>query len=231
MDQAIAKQIVDKIIGQVFGYQNPLSLEQVISKFAFDVRLPQQVYDSLTGKPTWASSTNPAKFIDFEESHKVPEGNMERPKRPINSVQDILGYWAETNAMAAGRTKDSLNVAESDNVRQSENVFRSQDIGDAKNVLFSDTIQNSEFILASQRSSASTFCIRLEDSSECANNFSVNWSAKITNSFFIQNCFNMQDCMFCSHLNSKQYWIANMPFERDEYLRIRDMVVRWILTA
>jgi hypothetical protein len=231
MNDELAKQIIDKTVGQIFGYQNPLSVEQVMQKFAFDVRLPQQVYDSITQQPTWASSTNPAKFINFEASHQLTEGSMERPKRPINSIQDILGFWQETNAMAAERYLDSINVAQSDNVRQSENVYRSQDVGGSKNIVFSDTIVNSEYLVASQRSSASSFCLRLEDSMECANSFSVNWSGKVTNSFFIQDCSNMQDSMFCSHLNSKQYWIANMPFERDEYMRIRDMVVRWILTS
>jgi hypothetical protein len=232
MDASVAKAIIDKIVGQIFGYQNPLTLEQFQAKFAFDVRLPQQVYDSTTNQPTWASSTNPAKFISFENSMNMPEGAFERPKRPINSIQDILAYWSETNIQAAERYKDSLTVAESDDVRHSENVFRSQDVESSKNIVFSDSIRpGSEYLAASQRSGSSSFCIRLEDSGECSNSFSVNWSTKISNSFFIQDCANMQDCMFCSHMNSKQFWIANMPFEKAEYHKIKDMVVRWILTS
>jgi hypothetical protein len=232
MNDQVAKQIIDKIVGQVFGYQNPLSTEQVIQKFAFDVRLPQQVYDSLTGKPTWASSTNPAKFVSHEAQMTLPEGRAERPKRPVTSIQDILAYWQETNYMASERYNDCINVAESDNIRKSENVYRSQDVGDSKNIIFSDGIyEGCESLLASQRSSASTYGIRVEESSLVSNSFSVNWSAKIVNSFFIQDCYDMQDCMFCSHLTGKQYWIANMPFEQEEYMRIKDMVVRWILTS
>lgn len=37
MNAQEAKVIVDKIVGQVFGYQNPLTLEQFMQKFAFDV--------------------------------------------------------------------------------------------------------------------------------------------------------------------------------------------------
>jgi len=231
MDENVAKAIVDKIIGQVFGYQNPLSLDQVLAKFAFDVRLPQQVNDSETGEPTWTESINPSKFMSFKNAWSKPEDFFERPKRPINSIQDILGYWSETNAMATERAIDSLNFAQSDDIRRSENVYRSQNVEGSKNVIFSDTLYNSEFMIASQRSQASNFCIRLEDSGESSNSFSVNWSTKISNSFFIQDCNNMQDCMFCSHMNTKQYWIANMPFSKEEYMKIRDMVVRWILTS
>jgi len=228
---AQAKQILDKIVGQIFGYQNPFTLEQFQSKFGFDVKLPQQVYDSTTNEPTWASSTNPSKFMSFKNTLDAPEDFWLKEKRPINSIQDIIAYWNETNVMATERYLDSINVIQSDNIRRSENIYRSQDIEECKNVLYSESIARAEFLAASQRSVNSTFCIRLEDSGECSNSFNVQWSTKITNSLFIQDCANMQDCMFTSHMNSKQYFIANMPFEKDEYMKIRDMVIRWILTG
>ena len=232
MDETVAKQILDKIVGQVFGYQNPLSLEQFRTKFAFDVKLPQQVYDTTTNEATWASSTNPSKFMSFSNTLKQPEEYWAKPKRPINSIQDILTYWNETNYMATERYLDSLNVAQSDDIRHSENIFRSQDVESSKNIIFCESVRpGSEFLVASQRCQASNFCIRLEDSGETSNSFSVSWSTKISNSFFIQDCANMQDCMFCSHLNSKQFWIANMPFEEAEYRQIKDMVIKWILTG
>jgi len=231
MDSQVAKAIVDKVTGQVFGYNNPLSLEQVLAKFAFDIKLPQKVYDSTTNEPTWATSANPVKFVSFENSIKLPPEYWEKPTRPINSIEDLLGFWAETNVMASERYLDSINVAESDDVRHSENVYRSQNIEGSKNIVFVDGARDAEFLVASQRSQASNFCIRLEDSGECSNSFNVQWSTKITNSMFIQNCANMQDSMFCSHLNSKRFYIANMQYSETDYKRIRDMVVRWILTA
>lgn len=231
MDAQAAKLIIDKIVGQVFGYQNPLSLEQFMSKFAFDLRLPQQVYDNLDNTPTWASSITPGKFVRFQHALELPEGTWEKEKRPINSVEDILKYWSETNIMAAERYLDSLNVAESDDVTNSENVYRSQNILRSKNVVFTDGAWDSEYIAACQRSNTSNFSIRVEDSNNVSNSFSVNWSKNISNSLFVQDSANLQDCMFCSHITSKQFWIANMPFEEAEYRKIRDMVVRWILTA
>jgi hypothetical protein len=231
MDPVKAKEIVDKIVGQVFGYQNPLSLDQVLAKFAFDVRLPQQVYDNTNNQPTWASSANPTKFITFENTLKLPEDTFVRPKRPITSMQDILSFWSETNIMAAERYLDSTNVAESDDVRKSENIYRSQNIESSKNIIFTDGTVNSEYLIASQRCNTSLYSIRIEDSNTCSNSFGVVWSQRVSNSFFIQDCSDIQDCMFCSHLNSKRFWIANMPYEEAEYHQIREMVVRWILTS
>lgn len=229
MNAVEAKQILDKVVGQVFGFQNPLTLEQAMQKFAFDVRLPQQVFDASDNSPTWAQSTNPSKFIKIENARTSETGIMQ-PK-PLNSLQDILAAWNEINYTTTERQIDSLNFAESDNVYFSENVFRSQDIRRSKNVLFSDGATDSEYVIASQRSGDNTFCIRIEDSGECSNSFNVSWSTKITNSLFIHDCANMQDSMFCTNMKDGRFCIANMQFEESEYRRLREMVVRWVLTG
>ncbi len=234
MNDQVAKEIADKIIGQVFGYQNPMSLEQILQKFAFDVRLPQQVYDSIDNSPTWAQSTNPTKFITMDKSFKGFNGREDwlQEKRPLNSVEEILEAWGSINYTTTERQLDSLNVAQSDNIYNSENIYRSQDVNQCKNILFSDSLSpGCEFIIAGQRSNASSFCVRLEDSTRCSNSFSVSWSNNISNSLFISDCKDLQDCMFCSHHSTGRFMIANMQFEEAEYMRLRDMVIRWILTS
>jgi hypothetical protein len=230
MDATKAKEILDKVVGQVFGYQNPFSLEQFMQKYTFDVRLPKKVYDSTTNKPTWAQSTNPSKFITMQNAWER-EGEWQIPKKSLGSIEDILGAWGNVNFTATEREIDCSNVAESDNTYFSENVFRSLDVHGSKNVLFSDAAIDCEFVIATQRSNTSNFCIRLEDSQKCSNSFSVSWSASITNSFFIHDCKDMSDSMFCSHISGKRFCIANMQFEEEEYKKLRDIVVRWILTA
>lgn len=231
MNAATAKATLDKIIGQIFGYQNPLSLEEAMAKFTFDVRLPQQVYDSTTGEVTWAQSTSPTKFITIDNARKRNSvDDWMIPKRPINNLQDILTAWNETNYMTTERSIESADIAECDNIYNCENIYRSQDCSASKNLLWCDGVHNSEFVAASQRSNALSFCLRAEDSKESSNSFSVVWSGKVSNSFFIQDCYDVSDCMFCSHLNSKRFCIANMQFEEEEYMRLRQEVIRWILT-
>lgn len=231
MDKNKAKEIVDKIIGQIFGCQNPLTLEQVMSKFAFDISLPQQVYDTQTNEATWAMSTSPTKFISMKNVIRRNEvDDWIIPRRPLNNLQDILSAWSETNYMATERTRESINYAECDNINFCENTYRSQDCGESKNLIFCNGIYKSEFALASQRSIILSFCMRTEDSRECSNSFNVIWSGKIADSFFIQDCYDLSDCMFCSHLVSKQYCIANMQFEKEEYMKLKKEVISWILT-
>lgn len=232
MNDAQIKEILDKIIGQVFGYQNPLTLDQVYQKFAFDVRLPQQVFDSTTNEPTWAQSTNPTKFITMQNAWAMGDNNAwEKPKRPLANLQEILSAWQEVNLTATERQLDSQNVAQSDNVYFSENIYRSTDVHRSKNLMFCDGTLDSEFVIAGQRSNNLNFCIRAEDSQKCSNSFSVSWSDSITNSFFIHDCKNIQDSMFCSHITGKRFCIANMQFEEAEYNRLKQEVIRWILTG
>ncbi len=230
MDNTAAQAILDKVIGQICGYQNPFSLEQFQAKYAFDVRLPQQVTDTTTGQATWSQSPNPSKFITTENAWKRLDWDN-RPKRDLKNIQDIISAWNEINYTATERHIDSINVGESDNIYGSENVYRSQDIRGCKNVLFSDGVGDSESIVACQRSNALSYCARVEDSNTCSNSFSVIWSKKIVNSFFIEDCGDMYECMFCSHITNKKFCIANMQFEEAEYRALKDQVIRWILTA
>ncbi len=227
-----AKQVLDKIIGQVFGFQNPYTLDQFMQKYAFDIRLPSQVYDSTTGELSWVASTNPTKFITLNNARARAEvDDFMLPKRELNSIEDILAAWSETNLFTTERYMESINVHESDAINSCENVYRSLDCTRSKNVLFSDGAVDSEYIAAVQRSIRIAFGIRVEDSQNISNSFSVVWSNKVVNSLFINDCFDISDSMFCSHIAGKRYCIANMQYEESEYKRLREMVVRWILRS
>ena len=70
MDETKAKNMVDEIFLNIFKQECPCTLESIIKEFAFDIRLPQEVKDSLTGERTWTSSANAKQFIT--------QTNMER---------------------------------------------------------------------------------------------------------------------------------------------------------
>jgi len=234
MNDKLAQEILDKIVGQIFGYKNPYTLEEFRQKFLFDVRLPSEVNDSITGENTWAQSVNPTKFIMMANSHdqdKIPFADFIPPARKMDSIEDILAAWNEINYTVTERYVDSLNVAECDNVYESENVFRSQDIHYSKNIIFSDGARRSEFVAGSQRSNAMSYSIKVEDSTNITNSFSVSWCGNITNSMFIHDASDLFECIFCSHMRGKKYCIANIQLEEAEYFRLKKMIITWILNT
>lgn len=237
MTQREAQEILDKIVGQVFGFKNPMSLDQFMQKFTFDVKLPQQVNDTYDGSLTWAQSTNPLKFMKMANARGIEIGGASqatdwlRPSRSLNDIDDIMAAWNEINFTTTERLNDCINVSESDNIEFSENIFRSQDIRRSKNIVLSDSLGGCEYMAASQRCRDSVFSIRVEDSGECSNCFSISWCGRITNSFFIHDASDMQDSMFCTNIMGKRFCIANMQYDETEYKRLRDIVARWILTG
>lgn len=231
MNEKECKKVLDEIFMGIFNQKCDLSIDEVLSKFAFDIRLPNKVIDCADGKETWASSINSNKYISQNNMIKYEnyKGWM-KPKKDISSLKEIFELWNKINYTTTERLYDSLNVSKSDTIYRCENVYRSQDCRDSKNIIFTDGCGNSEYILACQRSGNLNYCIRVDDSGECSNCYNVICSAKISNSLFIQDANSLYECMFCSHISNRRFCIANMQFEEEEYMLIKKEVLKWIVS-
>ncbi len=230
MNEKQAMEVIDKTFIEIFGRKSPFSLEEVLQKFAFDVKLPKQVMDSTTKQTTWTACINSSKYITQEQMEKYDEttGWM-LPKQEIHTLEDLLQIWKKTNYTTTERVYDCINVAQSDPLYRCENAFRCTDCSDSKNMIFSDGCAHCESMIASQRTGNSNFCLRVDDSNTCSSSYNVICSAKINHSIFIQDCNNLYECIFCSHIANKRYCIANMQFEKEEYNAIKKVIVDWIL--
>lgn len=232
MKSSDAQKVLTKVIKQIAGVESALTLEHFKQKFAYDIDLPVEVHDSTTGEPTWTCTLNAGKYMTLTNIRKrTGIDDWMLPKRPVTSINDILAAWSEVNYATTERYLECLNITESDTIYFSENVYRSQDVTKSKHILFCNGVNTSEYLIASQRSGGSTYCIRLEDSGECSDSFNVAWSKNIVSSLFIQDSSNLYECMFCSKLKDKKYCIANMQFEKEEYYRLKQMVLAWLFSA
>ncbi len=232
MNDEVALEIVNKIFKGVFDQENPYSLDTLLKRFAFDIKLPKEVKDSITGETTWADSIHSGQFITQENMEKRDaEKGWMLPKKEMNNLEELIEIWDTVNFMTTERVYDSLNVLKSDTIYRCESVYHSTGCADSKNIVYCDSCGHSEFLLASQRSGSCAYCIRTDDSSNCSNSYNVICSNKISNSFFIQDCFNLYECMFCSHIASKKYCIANMQFEEEEYYEIKKNILEWIFSS
>lgn len=231
MNDNKAKEIVDKIFKEIFGEDNSYSIDDIRSKFAFDIRIPIEVRDTTTNEITYTSCINAKSFIKNENMEKkdATEGWM-MPKVQVKNLQDILNIWNSINYTTTERIYDSDNVFGSDPIYRSNNVYRSTDCGDSSNLIFCDGIHQSSYVIASQRSANLNYCLRVDDSNTCTNSYNVICSAKISNSLFIQDCSNLYECIFCSHISNKEYCIANMQFTEEEYFYLKGEIIKWILS-
>ena len=228
MDEKIAEAIVDKIFKAVFAKANKYDMKELLEKFAVDIKLPKQVKDSYTNEETWADSINNNHFITMDNMNKREDWML--PKKEIKNLKDIIAIWNEINCTTTERIYNSTDVLKSDTIYGCEKVYRSTDCNSCKNIIYCDSCGSCEYLLASQRSGTCSFCIRTDDSKDCSNSYNVMYSNKVTNSYFIQDCFNLYECMFCAHIANRRFCIANMQFSEDDYYVIKESIVNWILS-
>ena len=227
-----AIEIAKKILKQVFGRETGFSLKEIEKKFGFDIPFPSKRKCQLSGENTWIFSAEKEFKIASQQAiaERFKKDEWVMPRKPVKSVDDILRYWREINYLTAEKQINSKEVSFSDGVYDSFGVYKSVGVYDSKNILFCYKIVNSSFMLASRDSVGCSFGIRVSDSIYCSSCFEVSWSNKVSKSLFIHDCFDLYECMFCSHLRSKRYFIANMPFEREEYFKIKKLVLDWVFS-
>ena len=232
MNDEKALEIVDKIFKNVFEKGNKFSLDDLLEKYAFDIKLPKQVNDTTTNEITWADSISSGRFITNNNMIKKDnENGWMLPKKEIRDLQELVDIWNTINLTTTERVYDSIDVVKSDTIYRCEKVYRCSDCMDSKSIVYCESCHDGEFLLASQRSGGCNFCIRCDDSKNCSNSYNVICSNKVINSFFIQDCFDLYECMFCSHIASKRFCIANMQFEEKEYYEIKKQIIDWILNS
>ena len=232
MSREDALVIINKIFKAVFLVDNKDSLDDIYKKYAFDIKLPRKVYDSITHEETYTDFDNATKFITKDNMENLDSSKgfiME--KRDFNSLEELINTWEEINTITTERCYNSTYVSKSDTIYDSSYVYNSTNCSNCKNIVFCDSCGNSEFLLASQRSGNCTFSIKVDDSNNCSNSYSVICSNKISNSLFIQDCFNLNECMFCSHIANKKYCICNMQYSKDEYFEIKKIIIEWIVNS
>ncbi len=232
MDKKQAIEIVNNSFKMIFGKPNPFPLETVFSKFAFDIKLPKKVMDSITGQETWTESIHSNLFITQNNmrAYDRQKGWM-LPKQDVKNLKEIIDIWKKINYTTTERQYDCINVAQSDPIYKSENAFHCADCRECRNIVFCDGCARCEFTIASQRTADSGFCLRVDDSGSCTNSYNVICSNNISNSFFIQDCNHLHECLFCSHIANKKYCISNMQFEEEEYFMIKNEMIHWILNT
>ncbi|MBI2613901.1 MAG: hypothetical protein HYW62_03940 [Candidatus Levybacteria bacterium] len=229
MDTTKAKQITDYIFKDVFGMENPFSLGELQRRFAMDIPLPQKVVSALSKKDTWTNSSVEKIASQEEIGDRFKKDEWTVKKKPLRSIQDILKAWEEINYLTGEKYINSRDIIESDSVYNSSDVYRSMSIFDSKNIVFSYKLFDSNYMLASRDNSSCTLGIRVKEAIFCSSGFEISWSNKVSKSMYIHDSFDLFECLFCSHLRSKKYCIANMQFEKEEYFELKKQVVDWIL--
>lgn len=224
-----AKRIVDTVFKDIFQINNPFSLEEVKQKFAFDIPLPKKTNCALSGDDTWSILVNDKIASQNSIAGQFKKDEWLKKKKPINSIDDLFKYWQEINYTTGDKNINSKDVFASDGIYNSASVFNSHSIFKSKNIVFCYDVVDCNYSVACRNNESSTFGIRMRESINCSSGFEISWSSKVSKSMYLHDCIDLYECLFCSHIRSKRYCIANMQFEKEEYFCVKKMVTDWIL--
>lgn len=228
MDTKEAKKIVDYVFMDVFGVENPLSLDEAREVFAYDIPLPEKVKAYGGDDYTWGIFDRNDRVVPFTHLlEKSGKTDFMQPKKSLGSMSELLKEWDKLNYHVGGRYLDSKDILESDGIYESSNIYRSSLQFGCQNIVYCYQNANSKYLVASRDNGASTFGIRFNQNKYCSSGYDVIWSGKVSKSMYIRDSVDLYECLFCSQLRSKKYCIANMQFEKEEYFKIKKMVCEW----
>lgn len=219
--------IYNTIWKEVFPNIPPMELEKFKKLYTADLALPKKYQCALSAADIYCNPDYGYKrFISDEERAKRMElNNHMEPKIEVASLVDVLKKTNEIAMFRGNKTVNSDVVETSDNIYSSSYVYNSFSIHSAQKILFCNGLGPCEYMMACKESKDSNFCIRVMDSGSVTNSFDVSFSGKCSNCYFCHNCYDLRDCMFCFHIESKQFCIANMQFEEEEYRRLKEKIL------
>ena len=85
--------------------------------------------------------------------------------------------------------------------------------------------RQSEYIFGSDICFSSKFCINCYNSISLSRCFEVSYSNSCNDCMFCHNCEGCSDCIFCFNAKSLRYAIFNREYAKEEYLKIKKLVL------
>ncbi len=230
MDEQKALEMVQNIFMSVFRRETTLSLDEIKEKFASLIKLPIEVHDSTTGEATWTDGQ--AEFYITQKNMEKVDFSTGWMKKELtfHSMEELLESWKQMNYKTTERLYNCEDCSKSDTLYNCISSYHSLNCRQSKNIIYSEGCGDCEYLIACKNSGNCNYCINVYDSGTCSNSYSVTCSSKISNSLMIQDCFNLHECIFCSHIANKRYCICNTQFEKEEYFQWKKLIVDWIFS-
>lgn len=122
-----------------------------------------------------------------------------------------------------GACRDHVEVSQ---VIDSTEVYSSWDATSSQRSGCSSAIIQSKYIFGGYfRALDSEFCINCYDVVECRRCFELDSSSRCSDCYFSHNLEGCEECILCWNLKGKRYAVLNEELPKEEYLRIKRMLL------
>jgi len=162
----------------------------------------------------------------YEELGKKQITESELEALTLSNAPTILRNISVTTSDTQYGTNS--NLIECPMYYNSHYGFRAPALNQSKHVIYSFWPRKSEYMIGCHYVFTSKFCIKCYDSENLTRCFEVGDSNNCTDCYFCHNCDNVSNSMFCFNVKSKRYAIANVEVGREQYLKIKEIVLNEI---
>ena len=141
----------------------------------------------------------------------------------FDKIHEHLGAIAYLNAELIDG--DNMNIGECSVIQHATNAYRTSAAVYCKDVAFSFWPRHSSFMFGCDSIHTSSYCINCYNSQRLTRCFELDGCSDCSDCLFCHNVENCSDCMFCFNVKAKRYSIGNVEYQKDEYLRIKSLVL------
>ncbi len=190
---------------------------------------------ALSGKPVFASPT--LFYKSLQNSLLLLSEAMEKGKESI-SEKELAELSLQNAAKALSKIAfsspevfwgESAGMEECVNYGYSQNCFRSSTCYWSKNCAYNNWTRDDESCFGTDLVFYSKFCLKCYHSNSLTRCFEVSDSFSSSDCYFCHNVENCQECMFCFNMKSKRYAIGNVEYPKEDYLRIKKLVLHGLV--
>jgi hypothetical protein len=120
---------------------------------------------------------------------------------------------------------DNINVIECSTQYQSMDSYRSPGVSFSKNTAYSFWPRTADCIFGSSMAFESFYCVHCYYSENLNRCFEVDSSKSCSDSYFLHNCENVRDSMFCFNAKNLNNAIGNAQMPPEQYRKIKSSIV------
>lgn len=222
---ATAEVVLGKRLGPLRDYSKYL---------ARDVSQIRTAKSRVSGKTVYIAPTQG--FIGIAGNSAKSEEALELGKKSISeSDLEKLGLANAGKVLTEIKcttpevifTNSNVDIVECSAYGPAAHAYMSSYVyGSSKYVSHSFWSRNSENIFGSSvLLYFCKFCIKCYNSSTLTRCFEVEGSTNCSDCYFCHNCENLENCMFCFNTKSKRYAIGNVEVGRENYTKIKKIVL------
>ena len=141
------------------------------------------------------------------------------------SLKSMPALIAPVAYFCADQQQQSTNIIECTHYQSSSDSYRSSRVFFTKSCAYCFWPRDCERVFGCQSLRNSSFCIKCYNSFKLARCFEVDTSQNCTGSYFLHNCENVHDSMFCFNAKNLRYAVANTEVGRERFLQLKAAVL------